>query len=138
MPNDKASELSELEKKRKNALAKYDARAYASLCDELGNSPEDEELYEQGMKEIIEEKKGGIELLEKYSNLLKDSCNIDLAAHEENTETKKTLLRRYFKEFMPGGINDLDRMSSEDIGDRFKTMVLKAAKSKKETQRQKA
>ena len=141
MPNDRANELLELERKRKLAFVKYDARSYCSLCDELGTEPEDEELYDQGQREMTEEKEGATrgdaELLEKYGNFLKDSCNINLAAHEENTETKKTLLRKYFMSFMPGKSQDLDRMSNKEVGFEFETVVLRAAQSKKEAQKQK-
>ena len=51
-------ELDSLNRERLAALSEGDSVSYVNLCNGLGVSPEDPELYERGMAEILVDRKG--------------------------------------------------------------------------------
>jgi hypothetical protein len=161
MPNngDISDELKLLDQERIAAFARRDAKEFARLCDELGCPPEDEDLYQRGMAEIMEENKAAraditnymdqghlyseelriwvsmdkLDVKERYRLFLqetKDMCN----ALKIDLELKKTLIKRYFSQFRPGGDHDLERESMKkpgNIGFIFDKLVASAEKTTK-------
>jgi hypothetical protein len=126
---------------RVEALSRLNARQYATLCDEMGITPEDGELYKEGIAALNHEKEQNemTELVEKqrefertiatkipkerYAAFLAQAAKEKINAHDlcSGTIHKRSLLFKFFPEdFAPGKPRDIRFTGQRDVGIMFR------------------
>ncbi|MBI2452315.1 hypothetical protein HYV50_04545 [Candidatus Pacearchaeota archaeon] len=132
------------EKKRIDALDRRDPMSYAKLCDELGVSPEIQDLYEDGEKMLVRARNSRAERLAlrtngrgedkivKYASFLEEvaqeAINVDRLSYQP--DSKRTFLIKYFPEkFDDNGKQPIRDYDPVDVGVVFRRMVNHANKS---------
>ena len=114
MENKYLKEIEDLEEKRLDAFSGRNALEYTTLCNKLGLEPEDTDLYDQGMAELIfqKDKKSGLEEKLKITNelnFIEESKYINNVDWSADTDIKKELMEKYFPErFGPEEVQDLE------------------------------
>jgi hypothetical protein len=146
---DKYDDIAELERRKLDALSARDAREYARCIDRLGQDPEYEDLYKEGMAlieqddiaELKEKHKTFVRTLareipnETYRKFLADVKQreikiLDLFA---DTGQKRSLLFKFFhNDFAPGKSRDLRFRGPMAVGTIFRGVVDYARKRMKE------
>jgi len=125
----------QLEIKKTEALTGRNARLYTETCDELSVTPEDISLYEQGLAELVNEKREESileSILEKNSKnvikanvakFLKKSENISIYGCRD-TASKRKLLVECFRRFKKDGSQNIANYTDSQVTDLFRNVYL--------------
>ena len=118
------------ERKRKAALCRQDARAYAVMCTEVGIRLEDVEdmpLFERGIVEAsLADSRQCVAAVAEHTNLRRFIAQAELLRVYDfalNFRAKREVLETFFpRRFGRGGLQSLRNKRSVDIGACFKNL----------------